>query len=154
MTLEKRDRFEDFSTLICSALKSLQRIKNRGMEPYGLGSTHTICLKKLHSVPKGLTRTELAALCEIDKAQISRLVGELIDKGYAYEESGGKGYRKKILLTESGKNVANEIDEKVRRVLCYVSGDIPAEDLDVMYRTLEDICQKLRLAEEIPINES
>ena len=151
MEIESRDRFEDFSNLICAALKSLQKIKNHGMEPYGLGSTHTLCLKRLNSSPEGVTRKELAETCEIDKAQVSRLIIELSEKGYVYEESGGRGYRKKIFLTESGKMVAAEIDRKIRKVLRYVSGDIPNENIAVMYMTLETICENLRRAEEMPL---
>ena len=151
MEIENRDRFEDFSNLICAALKSLQKIKNHGMEPYGLGSTHTLCLKKLNSSPEGLTRKELEEACEIDKAQISRLIGELTEKGYVYEESGGRGYRKKIFLTEKGKMVAVEVDQKIRKVLSYVSGEIPEENIAIMYTTLEIICENLRRAEEIPL---
>lgn len=151
MEIENRDRFEDFSTLIGSAMKSLQKIKNHGMEPYGLGSTHTLCLKRLNASADGLTRKELALECEIDKAQISRLIAELIEKGYVREKSETVGYKNKIILTESGKKVADEIEQKVRKVLKYVSGDIPPEQLDILYKTLETICDNLKRAEEMPL---
>ena len=154
MEIENRERFENFSNLIGAALKSLQRIKNHGMEPYGLGSTHTICLKRLNASEDGLTRTEIAAACDIDKAQVSRMIGELCEKGYVYEASKGKGYRKKIVLTDNGRLVADDIDAKVRRVLKYVSGDIPSENIIIMYETLETICENLRRAEEFPINDT
>ncbi len=151
MEIKNRDRFEDFSNLISSAMKSLQKIKNHGMEPYGLGSTHTLCLKRLNSSPDGLTRKELALECEIDKAQISRLIAELSEKGYVREKSETVGYKNKIILTESGKKVADEIEQKVRKVLAYVSGDIPSEQLDILYKTLETICENLKRAEEMPL---
>ena len=68
-----------------------------------------------------------------------------------YEESGGRGYRKKIFLTESGKIIAAEIDRKISKVLRYVSGDIPTENIAIMYMTLETICENLRRAEEMPL---
>ena len=151
MEIENRDRFEDFSTLIGSAMKSLQKIKNHGMEPYGLGSTHTLCLKKLHASQGGLTRKELALECEIDKAQISRLITELTEKGYVREKSETVGYKNKIVLTESGKKVADEVEQKVRKVLEYVSGEIPYEQITVFYNTLETICENLKRAEEMPL---
>ncbi len=151
MEIENRDRFEDFSTLIGSAMKSLQRIKNHGMEPYGLGSTHTLCLKRLNASPDGLTRKELSIECEIDKAQISRLIGELSEKGYVRDKSETAGYRNKIVLTESGKRIADEIEQKVVKVLRYVSGDIPPEHIAVMYQTLGTICENLKRAEEMPL---
>jgi DNA-binding MarR family transcriptional regulator len=151
MEIENRDRFEDFSNLIGSAMKSLQKIKNHGMEPYGLGSTHTLCLKRLNASPEGLTRKELSIECEIDKAQISRLVGELSEKGYVRDKSETSGYRNKIVLTESGKRIADEIEQKVIRVLQYVSGDIPPERIEVLYQTLGTICENLKRAEEMPL---
>ncbi|MBE6550174.1 MAG: MarR family transcriptional regulator [Ruminococcaceae bacterium] len=151
MEIENRDRFEDFSTLIGSAMKSLQKIKNHGMEPYGLGSTHTLCLKRLNASPEGLTRKELAIECEIDKAQISRLIGELSEKGYVRDKTETAGYRNKIVLTESGKKVADEVEQKVRKVLEYVSGDIPPEQITVLYKTLETICENLKRAEDMPL---
>ena len=151
MEIENRDRFEDFSTLIGSAMKSLQKIKNHGMEPYGLGSTHTLCLKRLNASPDGLTRKELAFECDIDKAQISRLIVELSEKGYVREKSETVGYKNKIVLTENGKKVADEIEQKVIKVLMYVSGDIPPEQLEDFYKTLETICENLKRAEEMPL---
>ena len=151
MEIENRERFEDFSNLISSATKSLQKIKNHGMEPYGLGSTHTLCLKRLRSSADGLTRKELVVECETDKAQISRIIGELSEKGYVCEKSGKGGYRKKIILTESGEKIADEIELKVRKVIEYVSGEIPSDDIVNFYRTFETICENLKKAEDMPL---
>ncbi len=153
MTMEHRDRFADFSNLIYSASKSLHRLKTRGMESYGLGSTHTFCLRTLQGCEDGLTRTQLAAACSVDKAQISRLISELTAMGYVWEASKGAGYRKKILLTEKGRQVAEGIERKVAYVLRYVSGDIPPEEIAQMYTTLTMICEKLKRAEEMPLDD-
>ena len=152
MALERRDRFAEFSTLIYNASKSLHRLKTRGMKAYGLGSTHTFCLRILHGCEDGMTRTQLASACAVDKAQISRLVSELTEMGYVVEESKGAGYRKKILLTEHGCTVAAGIDGMVDCVLGYVSGEIPEEEIEQMYRTLERICENLKRAEEMPLH--
>lgn len=152
MALERRDRFAEFSNLIYNASKSLHRLKTRGMKAYGLGSTHTFCLRTLQGCEDGMTRTQLAAACSVDKAQISRLVSELTEMGYVLEESKGAGYRKKILLTEHGREVAVGIDDMVNRVLQYVSGEIPNEEIEQMYRTLGLVCENLKRAEEMPLD--
>ena len=148
MEIEQLDRFTEFSKLIYSASKSLHSLKTLGMESYGLGSTHTFCLRALQGKQEGLTRTELATACLVDKAQISRVVVELTDMGYLMETSKGAGYRKKIVLSEKGKLVAKGIDEKVGLILEYVSGDIPDEEIVQLYRTLDRICENLKRAEE------
>ena len=153
MALERRDRFADFSTLIYNASKSLYRLKTRGMKAYGLGSTHTFCLRTLQKSEDGMTRTQLAEACLVDKAQISRLVAELTEMGYVWEASKGAGYRKKIVLTERGRQIADGIDNMVNYVLGYVSGEIPEEDVERMYQTLSLICDNLKRAEEMPLNQ-
>ena len=152
MALEQRDRFVDFSNLLYSAGKSLHRIKTRGMESYGLGSTHPFCLRALYAHPEGMTRTQLATVCSVDKAQISRLVSELAEMGYVTESSKGAGYRKKVVLTDEGRRIAEDMDAKVKRVLAYVSGEIPLAEIEQMYKTLNRICENLKKAEEMPLD--
>ena len=142
------DRFVRFQNLIYNASKSLLRIKTVGMEEYGLASTHTFCLRSLYGRDTGMTRTELAQECAVDKAQISRLICELSDMGYVLEASKGKGYRKKIVLTEEGRRIAESIDQKVNLVLSYIDEEISEERIEDMYQTLAKICDCLKRAEE------
>ena len=149
MFLEK-DRFEVFYNLIGSATKSIHRLKNKGMHPFGLTSAHTICLRKLYEKPEGVTRTQLAKLCVVDKAQITRIIGELTDNGFAIEKKSARAnYRSKLMLTEEGKRVTEEINNIVLRINDFVSGDIPEEDIEKFYETFNRICDNLKKAEEL-----
>lgn len=148
MALHPKDRFVRFHNLIYAATKSLHRIKSVGMEEYGLASTHAFCLRILYCRDAGMTRTELATACAVDKAQISRLITELSDMGYVLEASQGKGYRKKIVLTELGRSVSESMDQKVERVLSYIDQALPEERILAMYATLEQICECFKRAEE------
>lgn len=144
----ENERFESFSSLIGNTWKNLNRLKNKKMAVYGLGSAHTICMRHLYGQPQGLTKTELARLCEVDKAQISRVTGILIEKGYAACIGTGKSYNRRLILTQKGEDTTREINRIVTEINNYVSGDIPEEDLRAFYRTLETICENLRKAEE------
>lgn len=143
------DRFIRFSSLLNNAQKSIARIKYKKMDSYGLGSAHTLCMRILldHS-EDGITKTELAALCGVDKAQISRLVGNLLDMKYISVCNPKRSYRQKYVLTEEGKRVACDIQKIVVEINEYVSSDIPKEDLDIFYSTFETICERLSNAEE------
>ncbi len=141
--------FEAFSGMIGGALRSIEKIKNRGMSEFGLSGTHTICMRRLFEDPDGLTRTELARRCGVDRAQITRVIGELLAKDYVREIGQGSHYRKKCVLTEQGLAVTQEINGLVEQVLCHVSGDIPKERLTVFYETLEEICENLKSAEDM-----
>ena len=141
--------FETFSAVLGSATKSLEKIKSKKMEEFGLSGTHTLCLLQLYEEEEGLTRTELANRLGVDRAQITRVVGELLSKGFATEEGKGSGYRKKCRLTEKGETASEEINGVVERINRFVSGDIPCDRLKEFYDTFGEICEKLKMAEEL-----
>ena len=146
----EKDRLEIFSTYLSSAAKSLQKIKNKGMIPYGLGSAHTICMRKIYDSKNGVTRAELARLCDVDKAQISRIIADLAEKQYIdCPDQTKNNYRQKIKLTEDGIRVTQEINAIVLRMNHAVSGDISIEDLCHFYETFEKICEGLKRAEDL-----
>ncbi len=138
--------FDSFSTLVSSALKSLERLKSRYMERFGLSGTHTLCIRQLFEAPNGLTRTELANRLSIDRAQVTRIIGELLSEELVVEGKGTSSYRKKCILTDKGKEIAAEINGIVSSINQFVSGDIPKESLTVFYETLYAICENLKKA--------
>ena len=141
--------FETFNGLIGNAMKSLEKLKSKGMEEYGLSGTYTLCLRQLYAAPDGMTRTQLAHTCGVDRAQITRVIGELIAKNLVLESDGTSNYRKKCRLTENGREVTAEINKLVAKINRFVSGDIPQERLEIFYETLQEICENLKEAEKI-----
>ena len=145
----EKDRFDRFYHLVTSTSKSLQKLRSTAMLPYGLTGSHTMCLRHLYSNPEGLTRTKLVRLCDIDKAQVSRIINELCARGYAVEtENENINYRKRLKLTPMGKAATEEINRLVIELNGFVSSDIPEEDLAVFYRTFDIICEKLKESED------
>ena len=144
-----RTGFEAFHSSIGSAMKSVEKIKAKGMDEYGLSGTYTMCLRQLYEKPEGLTRTELAQRCYVDRAQITRVIGELLDRGLVIEVGNGSNYRKRCVLTDQGRTVTGEINDLVNRILSFVSGDIPPDRLAIFYETLNEICEKLKQAEDM-----
>lgn len=144
------DRFDRFCSLTCGAVKSVQRLKSKYMTPFGLSSAHTMCLRHLRACPDGLTRMELAEMCDIDKAQISRTVNELCAKGYVSEtENENNNYRKRLKLTMLGKDTAEEINKAITEIHSFVSTDLSEEQLKTFYETFDLICERLKKAEGI-----
>ena len=130
-----------------SASKSINKLKEKGMAPYGLSSVHTRCIRSLYDYPSGLTRTQIAKNCGVDKAQITRIIGELYEKEYITENSVKAGYKNKIELTEKGRAVAVQINEIILNINNFVSGDIPEEKIKIFYEVFEKICANLKNAE-------
>ena len=83
------ERFREFSGLVSRAEKALQRVKTENVKDYGLRGVHVSCLLALHERPEGLTATELASVCGVDRAQISRVTAELRGLDLVCEASPG-----------------------------------------------------------------
>ena len=144
----EESRFELFDGLIASAGKTLQRIKTDKMEKYGLGSTHTTCLCKLGKAgDEGITQKELTEQEGIDRAQVSRILRDLEQEELVYA-TGNSAYKKRYCLTEKGKTITDEINGIILEINRYVSKDIPAEEIAVFYRVLQEIDGNLKKAEE------
>ena len=142
------DSFERFGLMLSNASKSLYRLKSRCMAKYGLSSTHTVCLRKLYENSEGLTKSEIADSCDIDKAQITRIMGELIEKNYVVDDSSKKTYNRKFFLTELGRKITDEINGTVEDVVRYVNENIPKEDVEHFYTVFGTINEKLKDSEE------
>ena len=145
------NRFELFDVSMSLICKSIQKIISEIMQSYGLKSSHVLFMVQLGEQEDGLTASELSRAGHMDKAQISRVVSELTDKGYITKCSGtGQKYRNKFKLTEAGRRIAKDLDLLIEKAFEYVSGSIPKADLDVFYRTLFTISDKLFSLTEEP----
>lgn len=144
----EQDRLDEFSALMTNASKSITKLKNKYMSSYGLSSAHTMCIRKLYSANNGLTRTQIAKKCELDKSQISRIISELSEKGYVLEGPECSNYKKKVMLTDEGKLIAEEINNIVLDINRYVSGEISIEDISTFYRVFGEICENLKRSED------
>ena len=144
----EQDRLDEFMTLIVGASRCVTKLKSRYMARYGLGSTHTMCIRKLYSSKSGLTRTQLSDLCELDKAQVSRIIVELTQKGFVSEGPGSSNYKRRVILTNEGKRIAEEINSIVLQINNYVSAEIPHEDIETFYRVFDLIHKNLKVAED------
>ena len=140
------NRFELFCSLTGSAAKSIARLKAARMDEFHLTAAHTQCLCLLfESMPAGLTQTELARRIGMDRAQVSRVLRALRERGYL-PQSEASGYKHRYTLTEAGMAAARQVQAIVAQVHAYVSEGIPREDLLCFYRTFERIALRLESA--------
>ena len=138
-----QERFETFTVLINRISRNIRKIKNQEMAEYHLRSAHVSCLYYLYSEER-LTATELCERCEEDKATISRALDFLETNGYiSCEVQGAKRYRAPLFLTEKGKEVGEQISDKINGVLDSISGGLTEEERLAFYRSLSIISESL-----------
>ena len=95
-----------------------------------------------------MTKSEIADSCDVDKAQITRIMSELIAKNYVIDDLSKKTYNRKFFLTELGRKITDEINGTVADVVKYVNEDIPREDVEHFYTVFGAINKKLKDSEE------
>lgn len=145
------DRFTAFALNLANIERDLHKIKSKKMAAYGLRATHLMCMVQIFCHEDGLTSTEIARTCAIDKAFVSRITADLVDRKFVmYNEkyNDGRKYRQKFVLTEEGMKVMAEIDEVVGKVIAKIYDQISEEELKNFYKILEVLNNNINLATE------
>ena len=137
----KKDRFEIFSTSIMHVVRSVQILKSHKMAEYGLKGTNAVCLCRLLEGEGGLTAAELSSACELDKAQVSRSMAELQEKGFVVREGDDeRRYKQRYVFTPKGQHAALDIRYTISEIEEAASKNIPPASLDHFYHTLYKLC--------------
>ena len=137
-------RFEQFCTAISSIQHSISKIERMEMEKYGLKGPHAQCMLVMERNPEGITAAQLCGTCEKDKAAISRTLAELEVAGMiTREDPNGKRYRSRLYLTEKGRIVAKQVDDRVHRAVSQVSNGYDVETREIFVHVLNMIALNL-----------
>ena len=87
--------------------------------------------------PDGMTVTEIATACEVDKALISRVIVELIEAGHVvYLEPETKNYRRKIVLTPRGRACLRRVTLLICSAIRDIKDEITVEELNTFFKVL------------------
>ena len=97
-------RFERFSLAIFEISRCWHKLAADEMAKYGLKGPHAMYLVTIRRFPEGVTSAQLSELCGRDKADVSRAVSLLEEKGMIYRE--GNLDRALLKLTDKGREAA------------------------------------------------
>ncbi len=133
------NRFEIFSTAVLRLVKAVQGIKTQKMAEYDLKGTGAVCLCRIYESTGGLTAAELARVCEVDKAQISRTMAELTARALVVREGEGR-YKLKYQLTPAGAEIAADVVKTMYAIEETVAKGLTESELDGFYSALYRLC--------------
>lgn len=138
-------RFEQLSSTVSRIYHCIQKIERVEMEKFGLKGPHVQCLLALSRNPEGLTASQLCAICEKDKAAVSRTITELEKEGILIrDDQNGNRYRALLKLTERGKTAASQVDERVRVAVEKAGVGLTDAQRSVFYSVLSLIANNLQ----------
>ena len=141
------ERFEKFSFNIFSIHHYLHTIMAEEMNSYGLKGPYAIYLIAMSRSETGITSARLAEICGRNKSDVSRAIADF-ERQNLVLRNGEKTYNAKIMLTDSGKRIANALAKRAMDAVFLVGGDLDFEEREVFYTTLEKISRKLEILSE------
>ena len=139
------NRFSRFSLAIAEIDRCWHKLAAEEMAKYGLNSPHAVYLTTLSGFKEGITAARLGELCSKNKADVSRMVGILEQKGLVRKEAvGGNLYRARLLLTEEGRQAAEHVQQRAALAVELAGSGMTEEEREVFYRCLERIAANLQ----------
>ncbi len=138
-------RFETF-TLSLSRLSSYwNKIATEEMASYGLKGGYIIYLIALYKTEEGLTAANLCEMCAKDKAEVSRAMKVLEEKGLVCrEQTTTNSYRARITLTNQGKTMTCDLRERIKLAVEKGGAGLTEEERETFYTALETISNNLK----------
>ncbi len=134
------DRFNKFTLKILMLNRYVGAIKNIEMKEFNLKGIHSAILNNLY-FNDGITSAMLTKDIIEDKAAVSRALKELYDKKLiAYQ---GKKYNAKIILTDTGKEIALSVINKINMAVLAGGDSLSEEKRQIFYESLDLICKNL-----------
>ena len=138
-------RFEQFSASVSCIHRCIQKIERVEMAKYGLKGPHAQCLLAMSRYPQGITASNLCAVCEKDKAAISRAVSELEREGLVERNiRGANHYRALLKLTEQGQAAARQVEERAKVAVEKAGEGMTGQQREIFYRVLHLIAGNLQ----------
>ena len=149
-------RVEKFSLAITALYRHIRRIEGYAMTRYSLKGHSAFYLLALAGYDQGITAAELAEKCGRNKSEVSRTLKDLTAGGYVVKKAsdGNNLYRARLILTDSGRRVAEELSELGDKLTLKVGVDVTREEYDVLYRVIGVILDKLSAFDDVKIDGS
>lgn len=139
------NQFARFSLAISEISRCWHKLAAEELAKYELNSPHAVYLNTLYQYGEGITAAKLGELCCKNKADVSRMVSILEQKGLVQKEStGGNMYRALLKLTDEGKAAARHVQERAALAVELAGAGLSDADREVFYRALELITTNLQ----------
>lgn len=139
------NRFARFSLSIAEIDRCWHKLAAEEMAKYGLNSPHAVYLTTLYQYSDGITAAKLGELCCKNKADVSRMISIMEQKGLIRRDAaGGNRYRARLLLTEEGKQAAEQVQGRAALAVELAGSGMTDGEREVFYRCLERITTNLR----------
>lgn len=139
------ERFERFTYALSEINRYWHKIAADEMSKYDLKGPFAFYLTVLYRHHDGVTSVELGKLCDKNKADVSRAVSLLEEKGMVVRVGNNQSlYRAKIKLTDKGNFAAEQVQKAAVRAVEIGGDGLSDEHREIFYSVLERIAGNLK----------
>ena len=135
-------RFERFSYGIFEINRCWHKLAAEEMEKYGLKGPYAVYLIALARSGEGITAAQLCELCGRDKADVSRAVRLMEEKGRVRRE--GTNYRALLQLTHEGLQAAGHVKKRASLAVEHAGKGLSQQERAIFYQVLDTITLNLQ----------
>ena len=140
--------FEDKEFELCkimtATVKRMRKKEDEFLSKYNLTHFHGVYIAHLYRF-KALTMNELTEKVGVDKANTSRVVKDLLNKGYI-EKIGDSERKFSLKLTESGNKVALNFRKNVDNFMNIILSNFTEDEKNSMHHLLNKFLQGVNLS--------
>lgn len=143
------DRFERFIGTVSEVHRYLHRIMTDEMQRYDLKGAYAVYFVALHQYGK-LTATELGSKCERNKADVSRAISVLEERGLVFRHNKLHSgvYRAQISLTTEGFRIAEIMCDRAKAVVEMAGQGLADESRAIFYAAFDTIANNMKIISE------
>lgn len=139
------NRFARFSLAINEIYRYWHQLTAEEMTEYGLKGPHCTYLLHISQHPEGLTAPQLCELCGKDKADVSRTMAIMEQKGMVTKEGTHQNlYRGVYKLTDLGVEAAEHVHRRASLAVELAGKDLTEDERATFYAALDSITENLR----------
>ena len=140
-----QERFERFSLMLSEISRYWHKLTAEEMEVYGLKGNHSIYLLTMSHYPEGITAPLLCTYCGRDKADVSRMMAMMEEKGLVAKEGVHRNrYGGVFKLTPEGMAAAEHVRRRADLAVELAGKDLSEENRTIFYEALDSITKNLR----------
>ncbi len=113
----------------------------------GIGQMQMRALRAIWRIDNA-TSQDIVSTLKRDKAQVTRLVHELCEKGLVVRVPNPDDKRSKLLqLTDAGSHIFKQIEAIEKAAIAEMAKDIAPEDLQTFFDVADQLAENMRLME-------
>lgn len=140
--------FVHLSTALTILQKNLERVKYDRVHHLNLKNSEVLVMYLFYDNPEGLSAEQLSRECQLDRSLISRSLRSLSLKKLITcprPSESKRRYGSKLTLTEEGRRIGALLKQYAKEVEAFLNVGIPREELLIMYKTLDTLCERFEL---------